>query len=438
MSGPNRLEETSHSPFRESHGSAVIEGNVFHNGEYPLNHDLRANASQHFRTIFTNAGYSEVQPVPLLSGRQDQSVVFIGSSSNVWKADMKHPPPEGLVLWQPKLRTGNLDLFPGDKPVQFMSHFTGGGILVPLKGAARATQNFLQFLDEAYGVDKNQLLIRIQSGDHDIESMWRDLGVPIEMGGKSASTYQWGFGEEGLSGKGAMLAINHGGGDIREFASAVVVENAGALASYEIGFGSETAIAAMHRLPHPIYASPMIDIMPELSNDQAMLKLADAIYASSAIMNEGVKPGKQGKKEGSRSASTVLDQYMRSLFYLADSQQLNLQQIQRWIDATQQDCFQTSPLEARTASDIYLQGLWNTAGRLGDALRALVDGDSSLYYGMDGGKLLAQGKRVNLTSVVEKYRYPHFAQSKLCQQLIESGRATMDPDGLTIWLNPTT
>jgi len=437
MSGPNSIEETPHSPFRESHRPHVIEGNVFYNGEYPLNHDLRANVSQHFRTIFTNAGYREVQPVPLLSGRQDQSVVFIGSSSNVWKPDMKQPPPEGLVLWQPKLRTGNLDVFPCDEPMQFMSHFTGGGILVPIQGATRATHDFLQFLDEAYGVDKNQLLIRIQSGEHDIESMWRDLGVPIEIDGKSPNSYQWVFGEDGLTGKGAMLAINHGGGDIREFASAVTVENAGAPASYEIGFGSETTTAAMHRLPHPIYASPMIDIIPELKNNQAMLKLADAIYASSAIMNEGVKPGKQGKKEGSRSASTVLDQYLRSLFFLADSQQLSLQQIQKWMRPTQQGYFQTSPLEARTASDIYLQGLWNTAGRLGDALRALVEGDSSLYYGMDGGKLLAQGKTVNLTSVVEKYRYPHFAQSKLCQQLIESGRATMDPDGLTIWLNPT-
>ncbi len=393
--------------------------------------------SERFQRYFADNGYNLVSPVGLIAGDADPTTIFIGSSSSVWRDVMRKGPQSPLALWQPKLRTHNLNGYYTQDVPPFMSYFEGGGILSSVEGADTSLRDAIAFFSQPpYSLGLDRIVAHYAPED---EPIFAQICGKVKLQSFSACTnppdaYVWSFGELGLTGRGMMLAVRSTQGpELRDVASCVMVRSSGAPTAFEIGFGHETLLSAAQGKPHPIYSSPILEIMSSGTNSPTLLKLADALYASAAIINTGVSPGSAGKKSGHHGqASTVLDQYLRAIFYLADNSAMGLADVQTILgDAIENlapDNLVTDGNALQQAQD-YLGRMWIQAGNFSRVMRQLCQGGGSAnrqIASLYGGKQLVNGAKVDVEAMAHHHRYPNFVGSPIFADLVQAGYIEWD------------
>ncbi len=381
----------------------------------------RMQLGSHFTEYFDSAGYMIHEPVPLLSGTTDPSVILIGSSTNVLKpyllaADI---PPEGIALYQPKLRQQNTRTFYTPEPNEFTSYFIGGGVLTPYEAANKATEDIMTFIETGMGVDHSRLTARINSADTDLIQLWADTGVKLELDGLDPDYYRWQFGIDELKGRGMMLAIDNDGIP-GEFSSVVVIEKDGEPIGYEWGYGTETTLAKKYNLRHPICATPMADIMPQVLEDDAYTKLADAILTSAAFIHEGILPGSMG--DAYKGANTVFVRYLQAVNVFSRELGISQDQVDSYMNAILRAEFPHHTPETLAASRTYLERLRTTNDRFTDVLERFANGDTEAIIELKNVKFeLEKTGKVNLPRLIQEYRYQQFPESRIASLLRERG-----------------
>ncbi len=207
-----------------------------------LDLDLRSSLRDSFEQFFSQLGYQVLAEQPLLAGEVDKSVIFIGSSTNIFKQYLVGPnklPDFGVILYQRKIRQQNTRDYYHDKSLKFSSYFTGGGLLVPIEKSLFAVQQIIEFLQTKMDIPAVDLVIKISSEDSDHELLWENTGIKMEFDTEKDYFYRWMFGIDGLTGRGATLAVKSLDGKmVDDFSTIVIIEKDGVPLALEWGFGT--------------------------------------------------------------------------------------------------------------------------------------------------------------------------------------------------------
>lgn len=378
---------------------------------------IRSMFIEHYRT----AGYLIHPSVPLLSGNTDPSVIFIGSSTNVLKPFLMQDelPKPGIALYQPKLRQQNTRAFYTQEPIEFLSYFSGGGVLAPIETATLTSQVMIAFIEYYLGVPASKLIARVSSIDVDLIDLWSSVGVTVEIDGKDPDQYKWQFGSEQLSGRGMMLAIDTGGIP-EEFSSVVVIYKNGSPFAYEWGYGTETTLAKKYGLRHPVYATPMSDLMSDIGESDLSIKLADVIYACAALIDAGILPGNMGSKF--HGANTIFVRYLQALNVFSREMDLSSEQSYELLLRILDYEFPNYSSESYLASQLFVEKLRAVNDRFEDAIKRYMNGDAKALIELRNVKFeLERTGKIDLTRLVKEYRYLHFYDSKLAKLLQQRG-----------------
>lgn len=373
-----------------------------------------------FETFFNSMGCKVEKSVPLLSNETDPTVIFIGSSTNVFKKYLKDGesvPENGVVLWQNKLRTKYYELLLEDVNLEYCSYFSGGGLLMPPGTYEKTCDLIVDFLASGLGIAKNDLSVRISSQDGDMIDHWKSKeegGVRLEIDENDESEYRWKFGETDMTGRGLVFSVK--GPDsskFSDFGTLEIIEKDGKEVCIEWGFGTEVLLCGRLGMNHVLEALTISGIFPEASEEKN-IKLADSITASLAILDEGVSID---KKEGGK-ASTILRRFLQGVVYCSRENEVSSTQIKKWSDYLCQNDFSKTPGIVDTLIN-FVERARKRESQFTTAITKAINGDMREITKMSGVKeLLSKGKMINIFKLAEAYAFIGFRKSSFYKQII--------------------
>lgn len=392
--------------------------------------ESREKVQNSFNSFFQSKGLERVEPASLVSGDVDPTVIFIGSSTNVFKKyldDISTLPDRGVALWQDKLRTQNYELSLTDENPEFCSYFTGGGILMSAGSYEELCQVVLDFLREELGVSEQELQIKVSSEDKDLATFWGNRSASADLNiSDNLEEFRWTFGEDGLEGRGILLSVKSKDSDqYGEFSTLEIIERNGDELAVEWGFGLETFIAKRNGLHHPIAASKIAGAFPSAVEPQNV-KLTDSLIAAMAILNEGVSPNKKiGGKPG-----TVLRRFLQKISYYVRENGILVDDIEDWCDYLSTNEFTNYP-NAKVEVLDFLSRARNREKRLEIALLNATAGDLRDLMTLEGVRgALNKGEGVSVAKLADAYAYIGFEQSSFysrIQPFIDSAGCLITP-----------
>lgn len=372
-----------------------------------------------FKSFFNLRGYKEEEPVSLLSRDVDPTVIFIGSSTNIFKKYLKDGevvPDNGVSLWQNKLRSQNYDLFLKDENPEYCSYFTGGGILMPPGTYNRTCEIVIDFLISELGISNEDLMVSLSSQDSDMVDYWRDKTenrIAMRIDEKDISGYRWKFGEDGMSGRGLSFLVKSTNSEkFGEFSTLEIIERDGQEIGVEWGFGLETFLCKRLGLKHPIAASTISEVFAEAAEPRN-IKLADAIVASLAILNEGVSinPNESG------SPSTVLRRFLQEIVYYGRENEISDFQIRKWVNYLCQRKFSSTP-NIENILMAFLDRARKRESRFMAAITDAIRGNFREIIKLSGAReMILAKKKVNMFQLADAYAFVGFAESLFFVQI---------------------
>jgi hypothetical protein len=241
-----------------------------------LRRDLDALAAD-FTGHFQESGAEELRPEPAIP-RSDPTVLFTNSAVVSFKPFIRGDLPldnTTYVVNQPCIRAHNLKTaFSEAFSADFVLQFRMLGALAPAAGRATFTAAIARFFRDRLNLSSSQVLFKVASDDHDLHANWLDTwSTPVAYDTEQRTYYRWGFGDEGMTGRGATFAIAQNGGTWRDLGNLIAFEWQGRTVGYGFGIGAETLAACIARSRWVIDVMPP-GVLPPVETESAA-KLAD-------------------------------------------------------------------------------------------------------------------------------------------------------------------
>lgn len=371
--------------------------------------EMRDELKREFISYFKSNGFFVEQEAPLCSRGNDPTVVFTGSSTNVFKKYLEGEervsiPQDGVLLYQHKIRTQNYGtLYDPENLPTFCSYFEGGGLLFPPGSYDRACKEVIDFLVEKLGLKEEDLMVRVTRKTPKMLGYWEnDLlnSIKVEYDGYDEDEYFWGFGIDGLSGEGVVLSVHQQSGEYKDIGTIVVIDNKGQEVGVEWGFGTETMLSRIYGKPHPIVLSKISEIFSEAASSTETIKLADSVITSLMILDQGVKLTQAEKT----AATTVLVRYLKGVIYFTRELGYTLQDLERWSSYLSVNYLQNK--ESSVIFMDYIKRRVEVEQRLIQATQEACAGDLRNFLKLNGvRKLVRETGLVNLVSLFQSYGF---------------------------------
>lgn len=371
-----------------------------------------------FNEFFLKSGFIKLPTVSIISANIDPTVDFIGSSTNVFKDYLidrenrprRDIPKPGSFLYQPKIRTQNGNAFYTDKPIDLLTYFVGGGILMPphsYKQICNITTEFLLSL----GLKASDLTVKMFSGHPELIAFWKDKNshdLPYELVTENENEYLWDYGEPGLTGRGVIFAVKSGADNKpKDFSTLTVINHFGKEVGVEWGFGSEVLLSNFYDLPHPISYSSISEVNPYILEQQDGVKLADTLTACVSMLDAGLSYEKKDRARG----SNVLIKYMKALSYYLREANTPTNTLERWTHFLISKEFNRNPKTFDLIIN-YIKKTQEIENNFASAMAKAITGNFLPLESFEGvKKMRRENQKIDVIKLALKY-YNHFESSK--------------------------
>lgn len=394
----------------------LFSSNIF---QYELISELKNNFEEYSRS----KNMFEETPVPLISSGNDPTVIFTGSSSNVFKkyltGEKKKIPQNGTFLYQKKIRTQNYNTFFDEtkRPI-FCSYFEGGGSLFPPDKYLESINYVIDFITIKLDFPIERLKIRSSHQNSDMNLYFNNEKFQplVEYDEYDQKDYNWEFGEDSLKGTGIIFSVKQSDNNYKDIGTLVKIKNLnGDNIAVEWGFGAETFLSRAYNIQHPIGVSAISNIFSECANSTENIKLADAITTALAILNEGILYNKKDQT----AASTVLIRYMKGVVYYMRELDISLQTVETWARYLEKEHFKNSECANKLLS--YLENKINTEKILVKSLELAIKGDTRDIIKLQGVRSeIEKNGYVDIIKLFSNYGFTNLETSKFYQNIKEN------------------
>ena len=272
---------------------------------------------------FAHLGYIPVPSVPVTRG--DSTAHFVVATITPFMSGLLSQTltPPGSFIVQKCLRTQNVDLSKTAPPPEYMTTFEMCGTISPSDCAPAVARQSLDLLRDKYGIKQSDLRVRASSADIGLYEGLKHQGVSVETDSRPESYYRWGYGRDGVSGRGITWAIRSSERlEFRDIGNVVMIRHNNVDTAVEFGFGIETLVSRMRGLVRPLTAAKISEVIPFTEGD--MEKLADLLATSATMIHEGVVPGKNGQGK-------ELKKHLRALSFWTKTLKIESSQVCDWV-----------------------------------------------------------------------------------------------------------
>lgn len=268
-----------------------------------------------FKEFLGKRGYVQKEALSLIAGEQDSSVLFIGSSINVFKPEIKNKniPENGLLVVQPCIRTQDFKTRFDDTFVPFgQTYFEMIGAILPRGKYEKACLDMIEFLTKSLNIEKERILIiPTQENEKLLAPFYSNPNLSkIEIARDKNKEYQWKYGMPGIYGEGLSVNIlNNMTNKYWDVANIVSIKDEqDKEIAVEFGAGIEFLMSARLGIDNPVKLSRIADI--EKINGGLHQKFC--VYYEAVLQLIGA-----GASIGDKKASHLYKQYLKSISYLS-------------------------------------------------------------------------------------------------------------------------
>lgn len=366
-----------------------------------------------FLSFCESRGYYIEPQSPIISKEQDETVVFIGSSTNIFKKYLLREEPftdPGISLYQEKIRTQNYKNF-YSAPSEFSSFFEGGGVLTPVHRYQDLLKETIDFLSEGVGVHLDNLAIDVASSSKEfdiVNEVAKKKGVDLIVDKKPSSYYEWKFGVPGIFGHGIIFSIKRfGQAPNGEFGTLVMIsDERSENIAVEWGFGTETLLSKLYGYRHPISCSLISKIYP-YEIEEKDINFCDIITTCLVILDELLC--EERKPE---SARTVLRRYLSALKFYVRESELPDAELKKIIDYLCNQKFKKNKDTGQWLTD-YLKRARKLENRFVKGMKGLVETNPTSVLDIKTvEKQLKKKQSINVFQLAELYGYTNLPDSK--------------------------
>lgn len=260
---------------------------------------------------------------------KDPTVSLIGSTTNVLKHVLKSGVPNTpLYLFQPKLRTHNVDLHFKEEYPRYASYFTGIGAWVPVDFYQEMCTDLFYFITKKLGIPQQSLVVTACGLHPHVWGPWKEIGGLEVQLFENPFRFLWEFGDSPLGllkGEGCYIEVRNTetGERFGDIASIEILQTQdGRQLVAEFGLGFETTIAQVKRMlgfnTSPIWCSTLADSLGGLPQTLNNTHLLDCLNTVGALLSTGLSL--YGKSKGYGYAGTILRRYLKALkFYWVET-----------------------------------------------------------------------------------------------------------------------
>ena len=284
------------------------------------NYNKLQELKEEFSRYFISKNYCPVAPLPIIS-KEDPTVQFIGSSTNVFKKQLLNEDNELSFTVQPCFRARNInELLDDNSTFKWGSLFTMFGTIGGPSTYSKQSNEIFSFLTDKIGIPIKQLCLQVHNDDSYLLEPWKNKkDLNFEIGQQPESYYRWKYGEEGITGKGVSLAmISHRDEKPYELGNIIEISKNNKVIAIEMGFGLECLIARLNEKAHTIEVNALADFFNLEGNNRK--KYADAIMVSMVLIQNGITPSARGQ-------GRVLREYTKGIVYAIIKQNISKEKI---------------------------------------------------------------------------------------------------------------
>lgn len=243
-----------------------------------------------FAGWFTNAGAEHLDPEPPVP-LTDRTILFTNSAVVPFKPFIRGDVSLGdrwVTVRQPCIRSQNLRAtFLADFHTEFVLHFEMLGAMAPADQLESFTQAIAGYFSTHLGLDTGHVAFKVHSDHRDLSTAWlKEWPGPIDYDGAPDAFYNWTFGDDGMTGRGATFCLVQPDGRWRDLGNLIAFEWHGKTVAYGFGIGVETLAAGLTA------SRWVIDVTPEGRVHHARTpqeaKLADLIGLLVQLYRAGI------------------------------------------------------------------------------------------------------------------------------------------------------
>ncbi|MFJ8249822.1 alanine--tRNA ligase-related protein [Streptomyces sp. NPDC094466] len=202
-----------------------------------------------FADWFDAAGAERLVPEPPVP-TTDRTILFTNSAVVPFKPFIRGDTPLGdrwVAVRQPCIRSQNLRAtFVSDFHTEFVLHFEMLGAMAPADQLASFTEAIAGYFGTHLGLEGDGVAFKVHSRHHDLSGAWKEAwGGPIGYDGEADGFYNWTFGDDGMTGRGATFCLVQPDGHWRDLGNLIAFEWNGETVAYGFGIGVETLAAGL-------------------------------------------------------------------------------------------------------------------------------------------------------------------------------------------------
>ncbi|MFA6754348.1 MAG: alanine--tRNA ligase-related protein [Candidatus Dojkabacteria bacterium] len=265
-----------------------------------------------FRDYFSNKGYNEVPPLPLLS-EKDKSVIYTGSTISPMKkllldGDFVDSSP-GFFVAQECIRTGAKDkMFDKNWLPYGQIYFN---MISTLSKPGRFKEVFdeaLEFTCNEVGLEKSRIKILSSRSIPNMSSLEAYSNIAVEYDSDPDGFYEWEYGIDGIYGTGLTIAVyNKEIENWMEVGNIIsICDETGKELGVEFGYGYEYFLAAVLQRQNPLELSKIFDFFDyEVGNKLRYYYNLEAVANMKAA----------GSEIGRFKSGHIFKTYLKSLLY---------------------------------------------------------------------------------------------------------------------------
>jgi hypothetical protein len=259
-------------------------------GDEGMVHEQLFSIRKVFSDFFLGKGFLKLEAEPLIPCN-DPSLFYTNSSIVRFKPffqkgslDISSP----LLVCQPCLRFRGLNSFLDEDAKPYLSFFNMVGTLYPPHELEWKASLTIELLTQKYGIAKENILLRVCPSDKRLIDAFSGI-VTMEVGGQKEEYYQWKFGMEGISGRGATFLIKQPNGLWGELGQIVEIQSFNQPIGYEFGFGAETLCRRLNGFQNFYQAWSIYDVVGIRHGDDSW-KVMEAVSGLTAVYTTSQEP----------------------------------------------------------------------------------------------------------------------------------------------------
>lgn len=278
--------------------------------------EIHEKCIKNFQDFMIENGYSQKDPLPLIPGDYDNSVLFTGSTINVFKPEIenKNIPDGGLFTVQPCMRTQDFKTRFNDDFVPFgQTYFEMIGSILSSGKYDKMCSDIINFLTHKLNIQENRILIIPTKEDDGLTSPFLNNPglLKIKTVRDKNKQYQWKYGIQGIHGYGLSINImNPSTNTYWDVANIVSIrDELDNEVAVEFGAGIEFLMSASLGIDNPVKMSRIADI----ENISGGIHQKFCVYYEAVLQLMGVNIS-----IGDKKTNHIYKQYLKSISYLSD------------------------------------------------------------------------------------------------------------------------